>query len=127
MQVDLNEWSGRPVVDDAQEIVDNVAAEIDGVCQAAGYTVPVSDTAAVAMLKHYNQLGAAVAIWHAGWVSEDAPARVDYWERTYTAFLTRIRKGEQQLPGLSPQSDIDAAFAIAQTPPRSWYITDNGV
>ena len=111
----------RPTESDVIDMIARIAAEIDGVCQAAGYVVPITATQAVAMLRTYNTMGAAVMAWHAGYVSDTLPARVEYWERTYRDFLTRIRNGQQQLPGESASSDEDIDFAIAPTLRRDNY------
>ena len=114
---------GQPSITDVEEIIDDVAADLDGIAQAAGYTVPVTGAQAVKLMKKYNTYGAAVAAWHAGYVSDTAPARVEYWERTYTAFLSRLRRGEQQLPAEDPTSDLDPVFEVVQHPPRDKYWT----
>lgn len=112
---------GRPDRDDVDAIIDDVAAELDGIAQAAGYTVPVTGTQAVALMKRYNTICACVAVWHSGFVSDAAPARVDYWDKQCEGFKSRLRKGDQQLPGLTPESDIDPAFEIVRLPNRDRY------
>lgn len=113
--------TSKPTYDEVVEIIANIAAEMDGVLQAAGYTVPVAGAQAVAMLKHYNVLGAAYQAWHAGVSGTDRFPKVEAWQTDYRDFLSRIRKGEQQLPGISPLSDIDAAFGIVPTTRRDYY------
>jgi len=113
--------NSRPNLKQVKEIIAAVAAELDGVVQAAGYTVPVTATAAKAVLTRENTLGAACECWHAGYISDTAPARAEYWCEQYAAFLNRLRKGEQQLPGLTPTSDLDPAFAIAPQVARDPY------
>lgn len=113
--------NSRPSRDQADEIIGNVAAELDGVAQAAGYTVPVTATAAVAVMKRENVLGAACECWHAGYISDTAPARAEYWCTQYREFLGRLKKGEQQLPGLTPESDLDPAFAVVPQMGRDTY------
>lgn len=112
---------GRPDRTDVEDIIDDVAAELDGIVQAAGYTVPVTGTQAVALMKLYNTVCACVAVWHNGFISDAAPSRVDYWDKQCEGFKTSLKKGEQNLPGLTPTSDIDPAFAIATTPNRDRY------
>ena len=109
---------GRPDRDDVEEIIDDIAAELDGIAQAAGYAVPVTGTQAVALMKRYNTICACPSVWHSGFVSDAAPARVEYWDKQCEAFKMRLKKGEQNLPGLTPESDIDPAFAIARMPNR---------
>jgi hypothetical protein len=124
MQTTFSHSSGFPLYDDVQEYVDTVSSNLDGVLQAAGYTVPVTAADAVALLKRYNTFGAACQAYHAGYRTEDIlPPHAEYWCQEYRDFLSRIRKGEQQLPGLEPEGDIDPVFMIVQTPPRDRYFT----
>jgi phage gp36-like protein len=120
MQVNIKQ-AGTPDRADVEEIIDDVAAELDGIAQASGYTVPVTNAEAVALMKRYNRMCAAVAVWHAGFVSDTAPARVEYWNTQCEGFKARLRKGEQELPGLEPLSDIDPAFEISTFPNRDRY------
>jgi len=115
------EVNSRPSSIEVQSAIDTVAAELDGVAQAAGYSVPVTGAAGVALLKRYNIFGAAVSAWHTGIVQDDEPARVTYWNEQYTAFIGRLRRGEQQLPGESADAEEDIAFAIAPHPQRDAY------
>ena len=111
----------RPPVREVQSVIETVAAELDGVAQAAGYTVPVTSEAAVSVLKRYNVFAAAVAAWHTAIVDTDEPSRVTYWREQYDAFLGRLRRGEQQLPAESADSEEDIAFAIAPHTQRDGY------
>ncbi|RLC82132.1 MAG: hypothetical protein DRI81_00715 [Chloroflexi bacterium] len=110
--------SGHPTPTDVEEFVDFTAANLDGVIQASGYATPVTVATAIALLKKYNSFGAAVAVWHAGYVSDTAPARVEYWQEQYNGFISRVRRGEQELPGLTPTSDLQPAFEIVAFPER---------
>lgn len=113
--------NSRPNRYQAADIIEDVAAELDGVAQAAGYTVPVTSTAALGVMRRENMYGAACALWHAGYISDTAPARAEYWCTQYNDFLSRLRKGEQQLPGLLPVSDADPAFSVVPLMPRDPY------
>lgn len=115
--------SGRPSKEDVEQMIADAAADLDGVAQAAGYDTPVTGISAVALMKRYNTCGAAVAAWHAGYVSEAEPARVEYWRTEYRDFITRLRKGEQDLPGETSASDLDAAFDIVPATRRDPYWT----
>lgn len=115
--------SGRPSTADAEEMIDGVAADLDGAAQASGYTVPVTGVTAVALMKRYNRYGAACGLWHTGYVSDTAPARVDHWCSTYRDFLKALREGKTELPGEEPESDLDPVFGIVQQPPRDRYWT----
>jgi hypothetical protein len=91
--------TSRPTTTEVDEFVSDVAAELDGVLQAAGYTLPITDSDALNLLGRYNKFGSAVQAWHAGYLSNDEPPRVAYWRTAYENFLNRLRKGEQELPG----------------------------
>lgn len=112
-----------PTADEVQSEIDNIASDINGVLQAIGYGLPVTDSEALRLLGHYNALGAAVGVWHSTYVSDTAPDRVKYWETSYNNFLGRLRRGEQQLPGSDDLTDTDAQFDIAATPVRDSYWT----
>ncbi len=108
----------RPPVREVEAMITTTEAELDGVAQAAGYTVPITGTQGVALLKRYAIFGAGVAAWHTMIVDTDEPARVTYWREQYDAFIGRLRRGEQQLPGESADSEEDIAFEIAPHPQR---------
>lgn len=111
----------RPTREEVDILVENVSGELDGVAQAAGYTVPITGAAAIKLLRLYNTYGAAVPAWHAMIIADDAPARVTFWQEQYNAFIGRLRRGEQQLPGESADAEEDIAFAIAPHPQRDRY------
>ena len=116
----------RPSAPDADMIVDNIAADLDGIAQAAGYTVPVTATQAKALMKRYNTLGAACECWHSGWRSDaQTPPNVEYWCNTYTDFIKRLRAGEQQLPGINPESNTDGYFIARPQIPRDGWLTQS--
>jgi hypothetical protein len=76
----------------------------------------------VAVMKKYNTFGAAVQAWHAGFSSGDEPPRVAYWREQVDAFIARLRRGEQQLPGATTEEGVDdPAFGIAPAVPRESY------
>ena len=124
MGIKFGHHTGRPTYEEVEDdFIVRVAARLDGVAQAAGYTVPVTSTQALALMKTMNAYGAACAIWHAGYVSQAAPARVEYWCDEYRQFLTDLRKGDMDLPGEDPEGDLDPVFGIAQSPARDGYFT----
>jgi hypothetical protein len=124
MQTKFSHNSGFPRYDDVQGYVDGVAAEMDGILQAAGYAVPVTAAAAVDMLKRQNILGASCQAYHAGYRTDDIlPPNAEYWCQAYNDFITRLEEGVLQLPGLTPEGPGDPVFMIVQTPPRDRYFT----
>jgi hypothetical protein len=124
MQRKFSHNSGFPRYDDVQEYIDGVAANLNGILQAMGYTVPVTATDAVALLKRYNTFGAACQAYHAGYRTEDIlPPHAEYWCNQYSEFIARLEEGAQQLPGLTPEGPDDPVFEIVQSPPRDRYFT----
>lgn len=111
--------TSRPTTADVETIITSVSADLDGILKAAGYSiVPAVDATALLLLKQYAAMGAAVASWHAGFVSDDEPPRVEYWRTQYEAFITRLRNGTQVLPG-SVADPTAADVSIADVLTRS--------
>jgi hypothetical protein len=110
--------SGHPTPDEVDGMIVNISSRLNGVAQAAGYTVPVTGTLALELMKEACVNGVSCRAWHTGFLSQDAPSRVEYWCQEYKDFLAALRKGEVELPGLTPESDLDPVFAIVQQPPR---------
>lgn len=108
----------RPTDPEVETLISNISARLNGTAQAAGYVVPVTGTTALELMETYCMYGVACAAWHAGFQSNAAPANVEYWCVEYREFLAALRKGEVELPLLTPESDIDPAFGFAQMPPR---------
>jgi len=114
-----------PTTTQVESMIDNVANEIDGVLQASGYSVPVSGTAALELLRSINAFGVGPEAYHATYLVESLPPKVKYWQDRYDKFLASVRAGEVQLPALEPESDIDAAWGIAPSPQREDYWLTN--
>ena len=113
----------RPSRTEAIRIIRGVATEIDGVLEAAGYTLPIPQVATrtLDMLKYYNALGGAYRCWNAATRGTKAfPAAVS-WRDDYKDFLERIRSNDQGLPGIPESADSDqftaSITAIVTTDP----------
>lgn len=94
----------QPGRTEVNRIITTVAREIDGVLQAAGYTLPVGPTFldALEMLKSYNTLGAAYRTWYGAQRGTAVfPAAVS-WQTDYREFLKALKKNEIALPGIGP-------------------------
>jgi len=91
--------STRPSFQQVQDAIEFVSAELDGLAMVAGYTLPLSSAETLRLMKRYAVFGAAASAWHTGVVSNDEPARIAYWEKVYSDFVTRITGGNQGLPG----------------------------
>lgn len=109
--------TSRPTTSDVETIIATVSADLDGILNAAGYSVvPAVDATALLLLKQYSAMGAAVQSWHAGFLSDDEPPRVEFWRTQYEAFITRLREGTQVLPGsVADPSAADISIADVLT------------
>lgn len=107
--------SSKPTTAKVEELIADVAGKMDGVIEAAGYTLPITAAAALALLKRYNEYGVAAAAWHAGYITDADMPRVTYWHTEYKDFLSRLRKSEQTLPAETSEYDdiAEPAFTIA--------------
>lgn len=103
----------RPSINDVTRMIDEIAAELDGVAQSAGYTTPITESGALETMRRYNKLGAAVMAWHSAVISDDEPARVTYWKEQYDAFIGRLRRGEQALPNETPSGGAAGGFSVS--------------
>lgn len=110
------------------QMISDVASEIDGVLRAAGYSPPITTADALGLLRKMNTFGTGPAVFHASYLVETEPPKVAYWRGVYKDFIARIRRGEQQLPGLDPEADIDPVFAITPGVQReSYWLTDQEI
>ena len=117
-----------PTATEVEQMITDIAAEIDGVLQAAGYTVPVTAAQAVQYLRKMNTFGAGPEAWYAYAMMDSEPPNVAYWRARYERFLEDIREGKLQLPGLEPLGEEQAYFGIAPGIQRdSYWLTDQRV
>jgi hypothetical protein len=72
--------------------IEQVEAEINSGLRYCGYTVPVTNTSDVAMLKRFVAEKSAAMSYHAAVIDETSPAWVVKYEEDYTAFLLRVRE-----------------------------------
>ena len=99
----------RPSRAEATRIIRGVAAEIDGVLEAAGYTLPIpqSATRSLDMLKHYNILGGAYRCWYAAFRGSQDMTSPPTWREDYKDFLMGLRKNEIALPDAPAGTESD--------------------
>lgn len=117
--------STNPTIDQVNELIEDIEAEINGVLTAQGYTtVPASSSSDIKLLKRYNSEKVAAAVWGIIYAEDDFPAHVKAWRDDYAAFLSRLRRGEQDLPGQQPQGDDDVGFFIVRHPTRDALFTN---
>jgi len=95
--------SSSPTLANVEVMVDQVAAEVDSVLRAAGYSAPVSGDNDKRLLERYVSQKAAAMAYHAAYGGfGDTPARVAQWEEEYNAFIARIADKSQGLIDASP-------------------------
>lgn len=117
--------STNPTDDQVNELIEDIEAEINGVLTAQGYTtVPATASSDIKLLKRYNSEKVAAAVWGIIYAEDDFPAHVKAWRDDYAAFLSRLRRGEQDLPGQLPQGDDDVGFMIVRHPTRDALFTN---
>lgn len=104
--------TSRPTTANVEEAIDGVSGEIDGVLKSRGYSVPVTSTSSLALLKRYTKFGASAQAWHMGYVG-DEPSRVTYWREAYDNFIARLRRGEQELPDETASGGAPMGFSVA--------------
>lgn len=109
----------QPSRTEARNIIEGVAADIDGALEAAGYSLPIASSATrtLTRLKYYNTLGAAYRIWHADVRGAETFPAVVSWETDYREFITRLEDGKTKLP------DVDSDDTRSTVKLRSIKIT----
>lgn len=114
--------STKPTSTSVTDFCADVSAELDGVLQAVGYVVPITGATGLALLNSYATMGAAVKAWHAGFQSQTAPANVEYWDRTYTDFLKRLKAGDQTIPDeeIGDGTAASVGFSVRPIARRYW-------
>ncbi len=125
----LQAWPGLATFDgtttptdtEVGEFINQVEGEVDGVLSAEGYpTVPATAASDVNLLKRYVADEVAAMVWGVKYQDAEAstPFAVKRWHEMYTAFLNRLRRGEQHLPSQQPQSEDEPGFLIVRHPER---------
>lgn len=116
--------TSTPTLLEVEGYLDQIAAEINAVLVAQGYSVPASGDNDVLLLRRYVSEKSAARTWHAGWGGfDDPPARVKAWEKDYADFLNRLRQGQQRLVDQDPASEEQPLFAVVRHPTRDDYFT----
>jgi len=124
MTRDVYTDSSQPSRARVETICTNVSAELDGYLAAGGYTVPVTNTQALAMLKAVAEKCAAVQAWHESRDTDASFPKIEDWRNDCVEFKRAIRKGEVWLPGITPEGDAQIAFGVVSTVSRdSWFTT----
>jgi len=101
-----------PTTTQVEGFIDQVAAEVDSVLTGAGYTVPVTGTNDIAMLKRYVAQKAAAKTYDAGYGGfSDAPHRILEWEEEYKTFLSRLIDRSMRLVDTAPRAKMGTILA----------------
>lgn len=90
----------RPSEDEVAEIIAEVEAELNGYAAALGYTVPVTDARAAAMLAQAAIWGVCARVLgaYSGATADLGPRESAYWER-YRDFCDRLTANPGLLSG----------------------------
>ncbi len=111
----------QPTLAQVLDMLSRRYAEINGVLKARGYTVPATGSNDVAMLAHYEAMGAAVLAWDARYHSSQDFPNVKRWSEEYQNFLARLRRGEQDLVDQVSAGDDEPYFEIGRAIRRDDY------
>lgn len=106
--------STSPPMSKVAQLVMDVSADLDGVLIAAGYTLPITGTLSLSMLRRYTTYGVAAGAWHAGVHTDSDTPRVVYWTTEYREFIGRLRRQEEFLPDEDADNALtDPVFELA--------------
>lgn len=104
--------ASTPTTTEVEGFLDQIAAEVNSVLVSNGYTVPVTGTNDLFLVKRYVSQKAAAMTYHAGYGGfGDVPARVLRWEAEYDAFIERLITKRQRLVDVAPRSRIGVIYA----------------
>ena len=112
--------SGAPSTTQVEEFVRERFDQIDGALSAAGYSVPIAQSAtrAARLLQHINAKGAAADAENARPGQLEPDARATQWAQEFADSIAAIRKGELVLIGVTStdaqetQADMTPAGAF---------------
>lgn len=91
--------SSTPTIDEANQIIDDIAADIDAALSSLGLEAPVSAPAAlVAWLRQVNVVGVLAEIADTRPQRKDTPS---WWRSRYEKMLDRIWSGKVDFPGMA--------------------------
>ena len=118
--------SGRPNREQVEEEIVRQSSEIDGILQAQGYSLPISNTTALEYLNALCTVCTTAAVLHTGFFQQNASAKATYWKEQCENQKARLSDGKAQVPGLTPEGPEDPVFMIAPHPNRDrfWWTKD---
>lgn len=99
--------TSSPSTTQVEGFLDQVAAEINSVLVQIGYSVPVTGSNDIYMIKRFLSQKVAAMSFHAGYgVLSDPPSRITQWEKEYDTFIQRLIDRKQRLVDSAPRSKI---------------------
>jgi hypothetical protein len=95
-----------PTTTQVEGFLDQIAAEIDSTLIGLGYSVPVTGSTDIFLIKRYLAQKVAAMTYNAAFTMDEPPSKVKGWEDEYDTFLQRLIDGQQRLVNVSPRARI---------------------
>lgn len=94
---------GKPSTTEVTAIIAQTEAAINGVLLSQQYpTVPATGDNDVAMLRGYIAAKVAAHVLTVAYPANTVPDKVKIWNEDFTAFMSRLRLGQQRLMDQAP-------------------------
>ncbi len=97
------------------------AADMDSILKSRGYDIPATGANDVALLKGYENLGAAVKAEQAAYRGPQQQPRVTEWNKKYEDFLNRLRLGQADLLDQTAEGALEPYFETGRPIRRDDY------
>jgi hypothetical protein len=106
VQTYLNELGGpgvtfnatsHPNSTEVDSLVDEIAADVNAVLIALGYSAPASGANDILLIKRYVSMKAACEAFKMGFMGDQLPAKVVSWCESYDKFIDRLLDGDYSL------------------------------
>lgn len=94
----------------AQQLLNQIAIQVDAALTAAGYTAPATGDNDILLIGQFVVNMAAAQAWRELYHDQDEPDRIGAWERGFNAFLKGIATGVFRL---TDQSTAEAGGLTA--------------
>lgn len=96
-----------PTDDQVNQFIVDIAAELDGVIASHGFSVPVTDAKVVAILKGYNETGAAYKASGAMFTDDDGAKRRNELYSEYHSALSELLQNGNFIIRLLAEDEAD--------------------
>jgi len=100
-----------PTTTQVEGFLDQVAAEIDATLIGLGYSVPVTGSTDILLIRRYLAQKVAAMSWNAGFMADEKPAKIKDWEKEYDTFIQRLIDKKQRLVNASARSGVGTILA----------------